>query len=189
MTIIVVWMAGTLNPRLIKFVVINSQGFQIGEVQYPLGPGRDRSVFLWVAPVVRSQNRGNSQLDNFDFCGNILCLNSELLTRAGRVPEKIQIRAYQNIREWNAQVVSADANHQSGALVDFVGTRIVVVVKAVPAGNTVPPWLLPHSLDLRPTVLPERRVRVSCGRQQWQVPAHILCVLPPSAICAGTCYL
>lgn len=99
MKIIVVWMAGTLNPHLIKFVVINSQGFQIGEVQYPLGPGRDRSVFLWVASVVRFQNRGNSQLDNFDFRGNILCLNSELLTKAGRVPEEIQIRAYQNIRE------------------------------------------------------------------------------------------
>lgn len=107
-------MSGTLNPpHLIKFVVISRQGFQIGEVQYPLGPGRDRSVFLRVAPVVRSQNRGNSQLDNFDFCANILCLNSEL---AGRVPEEIQIRSYQNIREWNVQVVSADANHQSGAL-------------------------------------------------------------------------
>lgn len=113
MKIIVVWMAGTLNSHLIKFVVINSQGFQIGEVQYPLGPGRDRSVFLWVAPLVRSQNRGNSQLDNFDFCGNILCLNSELLTKAGRVPEEIKIRAYQNIREWNVQVVSADAKLSS----------------------------------------------------------------------------
>lgn len=89
-------------------------------MQYPLGPRRERSIRFSTSsagsPVVRSQNRGNSQLDNFNFFVNILCLNSELLTKAGRVPEEIQIRAYQNIREWNVQVVSADANHQSGAL-------------------------------------------------------------------------
>lgn len=46
MKIIVISMAGTLNPHLIKFAVINSKGYQIVEVQYPLGPGRDRSDFL-----------------------------------------------------------------------------------------------------------------------------------------------